>query len=126
MEHHESLWMATASAQEFAPLSGDTTADVAVMGGGIAGILASWQLEKEGFTVAVLEANRVCAGVTGYTTAKVTSGHALTYTKLFANAGPNHAQAYADANQWGVEWIASNASALDIQCDLERRPMLIY
>jgi glycine/D-amino acid oxidase-like deaminating enzyme/nitrite reductase/ring-hydroxylating ferredoxin subunit len=124
MQRHESLWLATAPVAERPTLSGDLTVDVAVIGGGIAGILAGWHLEQEGFSVAVLEANRICAGVTAYTTAKVTSAHTLIYDKLFNSVGQEHAQAYADANQWGIEWIARMGQEID--CALERKAMVVF
>ena len=126
MERNESLWMATAPEPEFPALTEDVSTDVVVVGGGIAGICAAWQLAQTGIKVIVLEANRVCAGVTGYTTAKVTSGHGLKYAELFKTCGGSCAQAYADANQWGIEWIADEAKLLGIECNLERKPMLVF
>ena len=126
MVKNVSLWMATGGDSSYPPLDKDTTADVCIIGGGIAGILAAYQIAERGFQVAVVEANRVCAGVTGYTTAKVTSAHSLIYSKLMDTAGPKSAQAYADANQWGVQWVAGVAESLKIDCDLSRRAMLLY
>ncbi len=118
--------MATAPESSFPVLSGDTTCDVCVIGGGIAGVIAAYQLDQAGFSVALVESHQTCGGVTGYTTAKVTSGHRLIYNQLFNDQSPRSAQAYADANQWGLEWIASTAESLAIDCDLERKDMLVF
>lgn len=122
MERTESLWLSTSDAPSYPRLSGDIKVDAVVIGGGISGLCAAYQLEQNGLSVAVLEANRVCAGVTGYTTAKVTSGHGLIYAKLNKNAGQKYAHAYADANQWAVRWIES----LGIDCDLKLTDMQVF
>jgi glycine/D-amino acid oxidase-like deaminating enzyme len=48
------------------------------VGAGIAGLSAAWELTRRGRSVAVLEADRIVTGVTGYTTAKLSSLHTLT------------------------------------------------
>ena len=55
----------------------DVTVDVAVIGGGIAGIATAFLLKQAGVRVAVVEAGRVVESVTGNTTAKITSLHSL-------------------------------------------------
>jgi glycine/D-amino acid oxidase-like deaminating enzyme/nitrite reductase/ring-hydroxylating ferredoxin subunit len=122
----ESIWTATTDGAQYQPLNEDITVDVLVVGAGIAGLCAAWQVSKSGHDVAVIEAHGICDGVTANTTAKVTSGHALIYERLDSALGRDSAQAYASANQWGVEWIAGLAGQLDLRCDLERRPMLVF
>ena len=72
-----SYWMESTAATAYPPLTEDADADVVVIGGGIAGICAAWELTRAGRRVAVLEADRVVAGTTGYTTAKVSAQHTL-------------------------------------------------
>lgn len=55
-----------------APLSGNTTADVAIVGGGIVGVLAAWHLRRRGMRVIILEKNRIATGDTGATTGFLT------------------------------------------------------
>ncbi|TXS12266.1 FAD-dependent oxidoreductase [Streptomyces sp. adm13(2018)] len=54
----ESYWTQTASMPSFAPLAGPGEADVAVVGGGIAGISTARELARSGKSVAVLERER--------------------------------------------------------------------
>jgi glycine/D-amino acid oxidase-like deaminating enzyme len=119
-----SLWMATSRDREtsYPALNGDASADVAIVGGGIAGILAGFQLAERGIRVTVLEADRICAGVSGHTTAEVTSGHGVIYSDLASHSDLAHARSYADANQWGLDWIAAQQA----DCDLHRKAMLVF
>ena len=82
-----SLWIATAGSTTYASLDADIDVDVAVIGGGIAGLTAALALKRAGQTVAVVEAARVGTGVTGHTTGKVTSLHRLAYTELAGSHG---------------------------------------
>ena len=83
-----SYWIATAPETSFPAYQGDELwVDVAVLGGGIAGLTTAMLLKQTGVSVTVVEAGRVACGVTGYTTAKVTSLHGLTYAKLTGTFG---------------------------------------
>ena len=94
-EGNVSYWMATASETSFAPYEGgDLRVEVAVIGGGITGLTTALLLKQAGVSVAVVEADRVACGVTGHTTAKVTSLHGLTYAKLRTTFGAQGARIY--------------------------------
>ncbi len=69
----------------FPALSGDTQTDLLIVGGGMAGILTAYMLGKSGTDYLLIEADEICRGVTGNTTAKITSQHGLIYGKLLDN-----------------------------------------
>ncbi len=121
-----SLWIATTPETSFPSLAGNTSVDVAVLGGGIAGIATAFQLKQQGMTVAVIEAGRVVESVTGNTTAKVTSLHALIYDYLIKQFGEEGARSYADAQQAAIERIASIVSEHSIDCDFRRTSAYTY
>ena len=122
----ESYWMATTVPTGYPALEADTTADVAVIGGGIAGLVTAWELVRAGQDVVVLEADRIAAGVTGYTSAKLTSLHGLHYAPLEAKHGGESAAQYALSQQDAVEHVAALCAELDIDADLERVPAYTY
>ncbi|GGK21772.1 iron-sulfur-binding protein [Streptomyces camponoticapitis] len=123
----ESFWMATtADATRHPALTKDLTVDVAVLGGGIAGLSTAWELAGTGRTVAVLEADRIAAGVTGYTTAKVSALHTLVYDRLRRTRDEESARLYAQSQQGAVERVAEIVATLGIDCDLERAPAYTY
>lgn len=115
-----SLWLATAGTTSFPPLNGVLEVDVAVIGGGIAGLTAALALKRSGRSVAVLEAGRIGTGVTGHTTGKVTSLHRLAYTALEQTHGRSVAGAYGRANEAAVEHIAGVVEAEGIACGFRR------
>lgn len=67
-----SWFQAEGTPPTFPRLSGNLTADVAVIGGGIAGLSAAYELAKAGKRTVLLEQERIGNGDTGNTTAFIT------------------------------------------------------
>ncbi len=122
----DSLWLDTTPETSFPSLQSGLTVDVAIIGGGLVGLTAATLLKAQGKTVAVLEAERIIQGVTGYTTAKITSQHKLIYDDLTRHFGEEKARAYAEANQAAIEQIADLVRAKHIDCDFFRTEAYTY
>jgi glycine/D-amino acid oxidase-like deaminating enzyme/nitrite reductase/ring-hydroxylating ferredoxin subunit len=122
----ESYWIDSTEASSYPPLTDDVKADVAVVGGGIAGVCTAWELTERGASVVLLEADRLATGVTGYTTAKLSALHTLIYARLSKSHGPDAARMYAESQQDAVERVAQTAAHLGIDCDFERAPAYTY
>ncbi|HEX8556659.1 MAG TPA: FAD-dependent oxidoreductase [Pyrinomonadaceae bacterium] len=121
-----SLWLATTPETQYPSLSGDVSVDVAVLGGGIAGVATAYLLKQAGATVAVVEAGRVVESVTGNTTAKITSLHGLIYDQLVSDFGEEKARLYGEAQEAAKEKIASLVEGLGIDCDFRRAAAYTY
>ncbi len=117
-----SLWVETAPDVSFRAPTRDVDVDVAVIGGGVTGVSAALLLAEEGRSVAVLESERIGHGVSGYSTAKVTSLHQLTYAELASKRGEEVARIYGDANEAGLARIAAWVEEHGIECDFRRKP----
>lgn len=126
MKKMESIWSKTARIPEHPPLEGDLNVQVAVLGGGLAGILTAYRLREQGVDVAVLEASRVGSGQTKGTTAKITSQHNLIYARLIRELGAEKARKYAAANQAAIGEYRRLIEHLDIACQFEQRPAYLY
>src|SRR3979409_2767299 len=94
-----SLWVDTAPETDYPVLKPGLHGDVAVRGGGIAGLTTGLLLKRDGAKVAVVEAGRVGGGVSAYTTAKVTSLHGIQYQSVESSFGADGARAHAEANE---------------------------
>src|SRR3954449_12070315 len=77
-----SFWMSSAPGTTYGAPAGDVETDVTVVGGGIVGLTTALLLARSGRKVTVLEGDRIAAGVSGFTTAKLTVGHGLVYSRL--------------------------------------------
>ncbi|WP_436700554.1 FAD-dependent oxidoreductase [Nocardioides sp. BYT-33-1] len=121
---HRAVWWDGVERPERPSLHGDLSCDVAVVGGGITGLTTALQLAREGLAVTLLEQDRVVAGTSGRTTAKVTSQHHLTYARLLVTRGPGGAATYGAAMEASKEKVVELADG--IACDLRRRPAYLY
>ena len=83
----ESIWEKTCRGPARPPLYGKAQADVAVIGGGMTGILTALELQERGLQVVVAEAGHVGGGQTGRTTAKLTAQHGAIYAGLIERLG---------------------------------------
>ncbi|WP_225847105.1 FAD-dependent oxidoreductase [Streptomyces sp. HPF1205] len=122
----ESYWTHGTDWTRFAPLTDDLSVDVAVIGGGIAGLSTAWEAARAGRSVVVLEADRIASGVSGHTTAKVTAQHTLIYDRLRSRHGAEAAALYAASQTDALERIAATVGELGLNCDLERLPAVTY
>ncbi|MGE0079830.1 MAG: FAD-dependent oxidoreductase [Thiohalomonadaceae bacterium] len=120
-----SYWL-DVSRPEFEPLAGGAKVDVAVVGGGWVGVLTADMLKRAGRTVALIEARRVGAQVTGHTSAKLTSLHGLIYAELARLFGDATARLYGEANQAGIDWVERTAAERGIDCEFARVPAYSY
>jgi glycine/D-amino acid oxidase-like deaminating enzyme/nitrite reductase/ring-hydroxylating ferredoxin subunit len=121
-----SHWARSAEAERHQPLEQDAECDVVVVGGGIVGVTSAFRLARSGARVILLEARRIGSGTTGYTTAKVSSLHGLTYSKLESSLGADTARIYAEANEAGLAEISRVVEELAIDCDFRRKPNFTY
>lgn len=121
-----SHWMRTADLPAFAPLAAPAEVDVAVVGGGIAGLSTAWELARKGMGVMVLESGRIAGGVTGYTTGKLTALHTAVYDTLRSRHGAEAAGLYASSHSAALAHVIEVAQEFGVDCSLERRPALTY
>jgi glycine/D-amino acid oxidase-like deaminating enzyme/nitrite reductase/ring-hydroxylating ferredoxin subunit len=110
-------WIDSAPMPRYPRLERDLRVDVAVVGGGIAGLTTAYLLAAAGRSVALLERGRLVAVDTGHTTAHLTMVTDLTLTALVRSFGRDHAQAAWDAGLAAIAEIDRIARAEAISCD---------
>lgn len=122
----ESIWSKTWDRKKGSALDRDIQADVAVVGGGMAGILTAWYLKQSGVRTVILEADRVGGGQTKNTTAKITSQHGLFCNKFIEKKGKETARKYVQANQAAVEAYERIIRQERVDCDFREADAYVY
>lgn len=120
-----SLWQ-NVYKENYPQLRGKTTADVLVVGGGIAGLTTAYCLARGGADVLLLEALEIGSGVTGHTTAHITSQHDLTWARFIGRFGKHRARLAAQANEAAIEDIERIVRSEKIECDFMRLDSYVY
>ncbi len=126
MSQRVSAWLAPLELPDPQPLFEDLTADVVVIGGGIAGVTTALLLQMDGHDVVLLEAQRVGHGSTGGSTAKVSSLHGLAYRDLVARHGRSTALQYGLANQYAIEMVEAFADKMLWDARFARTSAYVY
>lgn len=122
----QSYWIASTDSTDYPELNEDIKTDIAIIGGGFAGIAAAYMLCKEGLKPVIIEADRILQGTTGHTTAKITSQHGLIYNKIKTKISEEFAKQYADANEKAISVIKQIADENNIDCDFEEQESYVY
>lgn len=120
----DSIWLQTAELPTFAPQGGDMRTDVLIIGGGMAGILCAHMLDKAGVDYVLVEADRICSGITKDTTAKITVQHGLLYDKLIRRFGLERAQLYYRAQTAALAQYHTLCRTID--CDFTEADSYVY
>lgn len=120
----DSIWKKNVEHMSFIPLKESKHTDVLIVGGGITGILCAYMLNNAGVDCILVEADRICGGITGDTTAKITLGHGLLYDKLIKRFGQEKAHLYLEAHVKALEKYADMCKK--IPCDYETKDSYVY
>lgn len=120
----KSLWRYTAVNGNFPELRQNIQTDVLIIGGGITGLLCAYFLKNSGTDVVLTEQNTICGGISGNTTAKITSQHGAIYDDLIRRFGVNKAKLYLEANNSALEEYRRMCSHID--CDFEEKDAYVY
>lgn len=103
-----------------APLMGVTDCDVVVVGGGFAGLSAALELAHRGFSVVLLEADRIGSGASGRNGGQAIVGYASGQGPFEAQLGEADAQRAWDMSVEAVELIEQRIERHGIACDWRR------
>jgi glycine/D-amino acid oxidase-like deaminating enzyme/nitrite reductase/ring-hydroxylating ferredoxin subunit len=120
-----SYWRASAQLPVFPPLAANLTADVCVIGAGIAGLTTAYLLRKQGLSVALIEALGIGSGETGQTTAHIAVPDDR-YWHIEQTLGEGAAWQVADSFDAAADMIETTVREEQIDCDFERVPGYLF
>ena len=113
-----SYYAATAPrAESHAPLHADLDCDVAVVGGGLAGLSAAIELAGRGFKVVLLEAREIGAGASGRNGGQVIAGLACDPATIEQQLGLPAARQIWDMTLEAVRLMGARRERFQIDCD---------
>jgi glycine/D-amino acid oxidase-like deaminating enzyme len=115
-----SAWLATAKVPSYSPLTLDVSADVCVIGGGIAGLTTAYLLAQVGKSVVVLEDGAIAGGMTGVTTAHLVNALDDRYFDLERFHGERGSRLAAESHTAAIDRIESIVARERIACDFAR------
>lgn len=122
----KSYWLTSTPTTNYPTLNENIDVDILIIGGGLAGISCAYLLQKEGFKIAILEADHICQGATAHTTAKITSQHGLIYDKIRKQTGEELARQYANANESAIHEFKRIIEDNRIDCDYIPQSAFVY
>lgn len=112
-----SLWLDGAQ-RSYPPLVADTTADVAIVGGGIAGIASAYFLSKAGASVVVLERRGVAEAASGRNAGFLLAGVAENFVAAARRYGDGTALRIWDVTRRTQSLVRSLVAEHGIECEL--------
>src|SRR5437764_3096283 len=92
-------------APERGPLTFDLDVDVCVVGGGLAGLTTAREVARRGWSVAVLEANRVASAASGRNCGFVLPGFAERIDRIVERVGLDRAKALWALSEAGAAYV---------------------
>ncbi|WP_433935818.1 FAD-dependent oxidoreductase [Sorangium cellulosum] len=109
-----------------APLAADHTADVCVVGAGIAGLTTAYLLAKAGKRVVVLDNGAVGGGESGFTTAHITHALDRRWASLAKLHSAGHLRRAARGHTAAIDTIERIVKEEEIDCDFRRVHGYLY
>jgi glycine/D-amino acid oxidase-like deaminating enzyme/nitrite reductase/ring-hydroxylating ferredoxin subunit len=115
-----SVWMVTAEIPSRPALTKDISADICVVGAGIAGLTTAYLLAQEGRSVVVLDDGPIAGGETSRTTAHLVNALDDRYFELETMYGEKGARLAAESHTAAINLIEAIVAKENIICDFER------
>src|SRR5204862_6717227 len=117
---NRSLWERTAQKFSTAPLQRDITADICVIGAGIAGVTTAYLAARDNRQVVLIDDGPVGGGMTGRTTAHLVNAIDDRYIDIEKFLGEECARLTAESHTAAIHCAEEIAREHNIDCDFER------
>ena len=120
MIKNQSPWIQDIQIEQFSHLTKDISVDIAIIGGGIAGITTAYFLSKTGKKVILIEKGDLTKSTTAYTTAFLTYEIDTDITDLIKSIGRKETQKVWESHRDAIDSIEKISKEEKIDCDFTR------
>ncbi len=125
--NNSSIWSSkTPSPASYPLLNSSIEVDVAIIGGGITGVSAAYELVKRGKTVALIEAHKLGGLTTSLSTGNLYIPVQPLFQKIIKKFSLEEAKKVASSRAAAIDAIEKNTRELAIDCNFTRRPWYGY
>jgi glycine/D-amino acid oxidase-like deaminating enzyme/nitrite reductase/ring-hydroxylating ferredoxin subunit len=125
-ERSRSVWMDVEVAPEAEPLRSDHSADVAIVGSGIAGLSIAYELAERGLSVVVLDRGEIAGGMTARTTAHLAPICDDSLAELLSMRGRDVARGFQASQNAAVDRIETIQREVGIDCEFRRLDGILF
>lgn len=122
----QAFWSDLPRGTAYPPLDRDLEVEFAVVGAGVAGVTAAYQLARAGRSVALLERGRIGGGTSGHNTGKLSCLHGTRLLTISDRYGPKMAAVYLAENKRGAAFVRRMVAEHQIPCRLSEAPSYLY
>jgi glycine/D-amino acid oxidase-like deaminating enzyme len=116
---NQSLWVATTTMPTYSPLQENIHTEIGIVGAGIAGLTIAYLLTQAGKAVVLLDDGPVAGGMTGVTTAHLSTAIDDRYFELERLHGQTGARLAAESHTAAIDRIEAMVENEKIACDFE-------
>jgi glycine/D-amino acid oxidase-like deaminating enzyme/nitrite reductase/ring-hydroxylating ferredoxin subunit len=125
--YQTSLWQDSVPPyQPFTQVKDEGSYDVIIVGGGITGVSTALLLQQEGKKCLLIEANTLCFGTTGGTTAHLNTLLDTPYTTIRKNFNAESCGVVANATKEAIQLVKDNIRQHAIDCDFEEASAFLF
>lgn len=119
--HEPSYYAASANGmQDFASLKGQQQADICIIGAGFTGLSAALHLAQKGYSVTLLDAEKIGWGASGRNGGQVCQGQNMDHETLVKKVGQKDADALWQMSLASVQLVKDLIAEHQIPCDLKQ------
>ena len=113
-----SIWLDESAGERYAPLREDATADVAIVGGGIAGVATAYHLARAGVGTILLEARTIAEAASGRNAGFLLTGVAENFVAACRRYGEKNALRIWRFTKRNQALVRALVRENEIECDL--------
>lgn len=121
-----SIWTDGIKDQKLPSLNEDTYCDVLIIGGGIAGLSAAYELKDSNKKIVLIDKEKCGLGATSNNTGKLTFMQDLIYHKIAKNYSNKEALLYMESQKEAINRVKDIIKSNNIDCDLVKTKAYIF